>query len=328
MRKPHTALFRAFLAVLSVVAPSAANLCGTSPLPRYLSRASLPAPPRTAPPESLPESLLWAFTRCGSIPVSSFYVDDTRGGAGTRYAHSLADIEARIAAATRELRAPPPPLPPRGAGAAARGSRASWAHLLAAARLPAVAAALRGGSVAVFGSSSPAVEALALAGGAARVVTVEYNALEYAHPLLSTATPAGVAAAWAAGNATLLPPPRAFSLALSVSSFDHDGLGRYGDPLAPDGDFAAMDGMAAYLAPGALALVSVPVGPDRVFMNLMRRYGRVRLPLLLEGWEVLERVGWHEAMLDAAADGAGGSPGPSYEPVFVLRWRGDAAREL
>jgi hypothetical protein len=111
-----------------------------------------------------------------------------------------------------------------------------------------------------------------------------------------------------------------------VTSYDHGH--RRADPLAPDGDFAAMDGMAAYLAPGALALVSVPVGPDRVFMNLMRRYGRVRLPLLLEGWEVLERVGWHEAMLDAAADGAGGSPGPSYEPVFVLRWRGDAAREL
>jgi hypothetical protein len=245
-------------------------------------------------------------------------VDDTRGGLGTRYVHSLADIEARVAASIRELatrKPPPPPVP-------ARGSRASWAHLLSAVRAPAVRAALLDGTVVVFGSTSPSVEALALAGGAARVLTVEYNDLVYAHPKLATATPAGVAAAWAAGNATLVPPPRTFSLALSVSSFDHDGLGRYGDPLAPDGDFAAMDGMAEYLSPGGLALVSVPVGPDRIFMNLMRRYGRLRLPLLLEGWEVLERVGWDEGMLDAAGDGASGSPGPSYEPVFVLRWRG------
>lgn len=300
--------------------PADSSLCELSPLPRYLSRARLPPPPRSPPPERLPETLLWAFTRCGAIPVSAFYVDDARGGLGTRYSHSLADIEARVAASARELRRARAPGGGGAAGAAARrGSRASWAHLLAAARLPVVEAALRGGAVAVFGSTSPDVEALALAGGAARVLTVEYNELAYEHAQIFTATPAGVAAAWAAGNTSTVPPPRSLALAFSVSSFDHDGLGRYGDPLAPDGDFAAMDGLAEFLAPGGLALVSVPVGPDRIFMNLMRRYGRVRLPLLLEGWDVLERVGWDEGMLDADA---GGRPGPSYEPVFVLRRQG------
>ena len=28
-------------------------------------------------------------------------------------------------------------------------------------------------------------------------------------------------------------------------SFDHDGLGRYGDPLCPDGDLLAMDNVRA-----------------------------------------------------------------------------------
>ncbi len=32
-----------------------------------------------------------------------------------------------------------------------------------------------------------------------------------------------------------------FDAAFSMSSFDHDGLGRYGDPLGPDSDLLAMD---------------------------------------------------------------------------------------
>ena len=35
-------------------------------------------------------------------------------------------------------------------------------------------------------------------------------------------------------------PSGGFDVALSISSFDHDGLGRYGDPLEPDNDLRAM----------------------------------------------------------------------------------------
>lgn len=55
-----------------------------------------------------------------------------------------------------------------------------------------------------------------------------------------------------------------------------------------------MDALRAGLAPacgegapgrgGGLLFLSVPVGPDVLAWNLLRRYGRVRLPLLLEGW--------------------------------------------
>jgi SAM-dependent methyltransferase len=288
-------------------------------------RILVPASRRTSgpPPAQPPEDLRWAYTRCGAIPVADYYVDDSRGGRGTRYSHSRKDIAQRVAGAAAELAHARPLV--------AAGGQASRAHLLRALQLPLLQGLLRAGnaSVVVFGSTAPTVEALLLAAGAARVLTVEYNELVYDHAGLLTARPSEVAEAWGAGNHSRIPGPRTFDLALSISSFDHDGLGRYGDPLAPDGDLLAMDGMARYLKPGALALVTVPVGPDRLWWNLMRTYGRVRLPLLLEGWEVLERVGWRGgAELEDAPAGNGGGPGKSHEPVFVLQRSRDSQGEL
>ena len=62
-------------------------------------------------------------------------------------------------------------------------------------------------------------------------------------------------------------------------------------------------------------LLTVPVGPDVVVWNLHRRYGRARLPLLLDGWdEAAPTVGWDEKRVEAQADWR-----RSYEPVFLLR---------
>lgn len=72
-----------------------------------------------------------------------------------------------------------------------------------------------------------------------------------------------------------------------------------------------------------MLVVTVPVGPDVVVWNLHRRYGPLRLPLLLEGWEVVARVGWDEARLTADANWR-----QSYEPVFVLRKPDVSAAEV
>ena len=82
---------------------------------------------------------------------------------------------------------------------------------------------------------------------------------------------------------------------------------------------------------GGLLFLSVPVGPDVVAWNLHRRYGHVRLPLLLDGWglartggraaderlaSVAERgvVAWRRAVLDDTSVHFS----RSYEPVLVL----------
>lgn len=99
-------------------------------------------------------------------------------------------------------------------------------------------------------------EALAIAHGAAAVTTFEYNRLQYSHPLISTVLVSEALSSTVVNGA--------FDVAMSISSFEHDGLGRYGDPLSPDGDMAAMRSTRRLLKRGAfLTAQQCPHWPPR-----------------------------------------------------------------
>jgi hypothetical protein len=83
---------------------------------------------------------------------------------------------------------------------------------------------IMGKSVAVMGSISPWYEATCIHFGA-RPTTIEYN------PIISKSSRVE-----AMTVAELDRSPRVFDGAISMSSFEHDGLGMYGDPLDPNGD--------------------------------------------------------------------------------------------
>lgn len=51
---------------------------------------------------------------------------------------------------------------------------------------------------------------------------------------------------------------------------EHIGLGRYGDPIEPEGPAKAAAELARVLAPGGSLFLSVPVGRDRVCFNAHR----------------------------------------------------------
>jgi hypothetical protein len=53
---------------------------------------------------------------------------------------------------------------------------------------------------------------------------------------------------------------------------EHIGLGRYGDPLDPDGDLKAIAELKRVLAPGGSLLFVVPVGRPRTMFNAHRIY--------------------------------------------------------
>ena len=55
-----------------------------------------------------------------------------------------------------------------------------------------------------------------------------------------------------------------FDAAISLSSFDHDGLGRYGDPINPDGDLEAMKTVQSVLNEEGLLFLTVPIGKHAV----------------------------------------------------------------
>jgi SAM-dependent methyltransferase len=77
---------------------------------------------------------------------------------------------------------------------------------------------------------------------------------------------------------------------------EHIGLGRYGDPLDPDGDLKAIAELVRVLAPGGDLLVATPVGRPRVAFNAHRIYDHEAFasyfaPLELREFALIEEGG-------------------------------------
>jgi SAM-dependent methyltransferase len=76
-------------------------------------------------------------------------------------------------------------------------------------------------------------------------------------------------------RADLLDLPFASNSIQSLScmhTVEHVGLGRYGDPLDPDGDLKAIEELKRVLAVGGTLLFVVPVGKPRIVFNAHRIY--------------------------------------------------------
>lgn len=94
-----------------------------------------------------------------------------------------------------------------------------------------------------------------LALGAQHITTVEYNKLTYDHSNITTLL-----------LSDLDTTKTYFDAAISLSSFDHDGLGRYGDPINPDGDIEAMKTVQSVLNEQGLFFLTVPIGKNVIII--------------------------------------------------------------
>jgi SAM-dependent methyltransferase len=153
-----------------------------------------------------------------------------------------------------------------------------------------------------MGSVTPWYESITLSKNGVPF-TIEYNKIISEDPRIHTYT-----------VAEFNQNPRKFDAVLSISSFEHDGLGRYGDPLDPFGDLKAMQKCKNLLVDGGIMFLAVPIGPDTLCWNAHRIYGRIRLPLLLEGWEVIDSFGFDQTDFDNNTNKNG-----CHQPVFVLK---------
>ena len=87
-------------------------------------------------------------------------------------------------------------------------------------------------------------------------------------------------------DASLLSLPFAAGTVQSLSCLhvaEHVGLGRYGDPLNPDGTRVAARELARVLAMGGDLYFSVPVGQPRVAFNAHRIHAAEQIPAYLDG---------------------------------------------
>jgi len=150
---------------------------------------------------------------------------------------------------------------------------------------------VEGQSVAIMGSLFPWYEAITTAFGGTPH-TFEYNSIYSDHPLIQAIKPQD----FEIGS-------RTFDAAISISSFEHDGLGFYGDPIDPDGDLKAMARMRKIVKPGGLMYFCVPVGRDSIVWPMRRNYGRIRFPMMTEGWQVRDSRGHDDSHFDVPFGG-------------------------
>ncbi|MBC7907759.1 MAG: DUF268 domain-containing protein [Rhodospirillaceae bacterium] len=138
---------------------------------------------------------------------------------------------------------------------------------------------VRDTDVAILGSGSPVYESITLAHGG-RPLTVEYQPRISDHPDLTFMSPD-----------EFVRSGQKVDAALSISSFEHDGLGRYGDPLDPNGDLKAMANLKSQMKPGGKLFLAVPNGKDVLMWNVNRIYGAKRMPMLVDGWRCVAAYG-------------------------------------
>ena len=153
-----------------------------------------------------------------------------------------------------------------------------------------------------MGSTQPWYESVVLEFGGTPT-TIEYNLPGYNHPEMKELL---IQEYWKT--------PIQFDVAFSISSFEHDGLGRYGDPLNPNGDLRAMAEMKKIVKKDGILFLAVPIGLDKIVWNAHRIYGQIRLPMLIQGWHLEGCVGMNDANLGRDTGQSG-----TYQPILVLR---------
>lgn len=92
----------------------------------------------------------------------------------------------------------------------------------------------------------------------------------------------------AEADLTRLPyPDGALELASCLHVVEHIGLGRYGDPLDPDGDLKALGELKRVVRPGGSILLALPVGRvARIVFNAHRIYTWGQVLAHFPGWKL------------------------------------------
>ena len=240
-----------------------------------------------SPVRHIPPGLLDRFTMGGRIPVVDYYFNDHPDHSAKYTKENIDKLVER--AKNRET--------------LCYENTEQWLYALLD-RHP-----IEGKTVLIVGSEIPTYESIVLARGGKPVV-IEYGKIVSDHPGIRYMTVEEAAAEQIVCDA-----------GMSISSFEHTGLGRYGDPIDPDGDLVAMQDMKEIVRKGGLMFLAVPLGRDTICWNGMRQYGALRFPLLTAGWYRIDSEGF-EPMDLFKEYGTYLSSGQVryfyHQPVFVL----------
>ena len=215
---------------------------------------NLPKSPK--PPKEIPQELYDRFIMNNRVEVKNWYINQTRGSKKPRY-YKTKQIDRLIKKAEKR-------------------KTYYYGQTDVALYKALDKYNIAGKSVVIMGSVRPWYESICLSYHA-RCTTIEYNKIICHDSRLKVMT-----------VDEYDKNPIRFDMGISISSFEHDGLGRYGDPINPDGDLEAMKNMKHIIKKDGLLFLSVPVARDVLVWNACRVYGDIRFPLLIKDWELLE----------------------------------------
>jgi hypothetical protein len=99
-----------------------------------------------------------------------------------------------------------------------------------------------------------------------------------------------------------------------LHTIEHFGLGRYGDPIDPEGHEGGLKQLKSMVRPGGRLYLSTPIGPQRIEFNAHRVFAPATMrEWFASGWEIersatldgthrLEESSGEAALLDFAGD--------------------------
>lgn len=166
---------------------------------------------------------------------------------------------------------------------------------------------VKGLRVMVAGSVSPWVEAVLTAYGAQSVHTMDYGPRVFATNMTQLVVADNVSS-----RAEL------YDAIVSFSSIEHDGIGRYGDPINPEGDRAAMYDFKQWLKPSGLLFLGIPVyggGTARREGSSHRIYDLHRFYEIANGFKLRDVVNKHYGFHLKTPPGLGWWQN---QPVFIF----------
>lgn len=233
-------------------------------------------------PREMPLELYDEYTLNDQIPLMYSYHDDSYPPVKPLF-YSKEDIDTRIALINKRQRGH-------------YGETDAWLYE-AIDSYP-----IKNSQVAIIGSASPWYESMVIAFGGIPT-TIEYNKILTDDPRLSILT-----------VEELNNNPKKFDAVFCISSIEHDGLGRYGDPLNPSADINFMKKIKEeILKPTGMLFLAVPIGRDLITWNRDRVYGKIRFPMLIDGWNIIDHFGFNPAEFEGVLGTY------SYQPVFILQ---------
>ena len=196
----------------------------------------------SSPPKKIPKKYYSDYTLNGKIPVYERYYNDISNSTNTKI-FKIEEYE-RVFEALKN-------------GTFSYYDKTLNFLLEALERYP-----IKDSSVLVFGATGVNCDAISLLHGAKNVIIVEYNPIVSEHPNVQTMS-----------YKDYIESGIKCDYGISISSFEHDGLGRYGDKLNPNGDLEAMKRAKELIKDDGLLFLSVPVQNDSLYWNAHRCYG-------------------------------------------------------